>query len=54
MIEISKDKKSPTFTITKTDQEGYHRQLSVTRMELIEIYDQSASLLDELVKETLF
>lgn len=34
MIEINKDKKSPTWIITQTDNEGFHRQLAVTRQEM--------------------
>lgn len=37
MIDISKDKKSPTWIITKTDKEGFHSQLHVTKLELIEL-----------------
>ena len=37
MIEITKDKKSPTWIITKTDSEGFHHQLSVTIDELEEL-----------------
>ena len=37
MIEISKDGKSPTWIITKTDSEGYHRQLNVTKDEIKEL-----------------
>ena len=36
MVEINKDKKSDTW-ITKTDSEGFHRQLNVTSEELIEL-----------------
>lgn len=34
MIELNKDKKSPTWILTKTDSEGYHRQLNLTKEEL--------------------
>ena len=37
MVEISKDSKSQTLIITKTDNEGFHSQLHVTRKELIEL-----------------
>ena len=37
MISLSKDKKSPTWTLTRTDSEGYHRQLNLTADELDEI-----------------
>ena len=35
MIEITKDKKSPTWIITKTDNEGFHRQMN----ELVEQWE---------------
>lgn len=34
MISIAKDRKSATYIITKTDNEGYHRQMNVTEEEL--------------------
>ena len=37
MIEIKKDKKSPTWIVTKTDEEGFHTQINVTKMELIKL-----------------
>lgn len=37
MIEITKDGKSPTWIITKTDSEGYHRQMNVTKDEIKEL-----------------
>ena len=37
MISLSKDKKSPTWILTRTDSEGYHRQLNLTADELDEI-----------------
>jgi len=37
MIEIKKDKKSPTYVITRTDNEGFHHQLNVTPAELCEL-----------------
>ena len=39
MIELKKDKKSPTWIITTTDSDGFHRQINL-----------SASDLDELVR----
>ena len=41
MIEIKKDKKSPTWIVTKTDGEGFHHQLNVTRTELKELVRQA-------------
>ncbi len=37
MISLSKDKKSPTWILTRTDSEGFHRQLNLTADELDEI-----------------
>jgi hypothetical protein len=37
MIELTKDKKSSTWIITKTDNEGFHRQISLTNEELVEL-----------------
>ena len=34
MIELTKDKKSPTWILTKTDNEGFHRQVNLTSEEL--------------------
>lgn len=38
MIEISQDSKAPKyFTITRTDREGFHHQLTMTGEELQEL-----------------
>ena len=37
MVELAKDKKSPTWIITKTDNEGFHRQMNVTKDEMREL-----------------
>lgn len=38
MIEISQDRKAPKcFTITRTDREGFHHQLTLTGEELQEL-----------------
>jgi hypothetical protein len=37
MIELTKDRKSPTWIITTTDSEGFHRQLNVKPQELDEL-----------------
>ena len=34
MVEIKKDKNSPTWILTKTDNEGFHRQVNLTAEEL--------------------
>lgn len=39
MISLAKDKKSPTWIITKTDKEGYHTQINVTIDEPLELAD---------------
>lgn len=37
MVELVKDKKSPTYVLTKTDNEGFHRQLNLTVDDLIHL-----------------
>jgi hypothetical protein len=37
MIELKKDRMSRTWIITKTDNEGFHRQLNATAEELDEL-----------------
>ena len=38
MIEITQDKKAPKyFTITRTDREGFHHQMTLTGEELQEL-----------------
>lgn len=37
MINLTKDNKSPTYIITKTDKEGYSKQLNVTEEEMVEL-----------------
>ena len=34
MVEIRKDRKSPTWIVTKTDNEGFHRQINLTADEM--------------------
>ena len=34
MVELTKNKKSSTWILTKTDNEGFHRQVNLTREEL--------------------
>ena len=38
MIELKRDKKSPMWIVTRTDSEGFHSQLTLTREELLELY----------------
>ena len=37
MIELKKDKKSPTWVVTTTDSEGFHRQLNIQESDLDEL-----------------
>lgn len=37
MIDITKDRKSSTWIITKTDSEGFHLQMNVTKDEIKEL-----------------
>jgi hypothetical protein len=37
MVTIEKDKKSPTWIVTTTDSEGYHRQINLTWADIQEI-----------------
>lgn len=37
MVELKKDRMSRTWIITKTDIEGFHRQLNATAEELDEL-----------------
>lgn len=39
MIELSKDKKSETYIITRTDSEGFHHQLNITQSEMEKLRD---------------
>ena len=39
MIDLSPDRKSPSLIIITTeDSEGFHRQLSITRDEALQLY----------------
>lgn len=46
MIELTKDKKSDSFIITTTDNEGFHRQLTVSKDDTYVLYS--------LLHKTLF
>ena len=39
MVELTKDRKSPTWILTKTDNEGFHRQVNLTKEELDTLVD---------------
>lgn len=34
MIDVKKDTKSHTWTVTNTDSEGFHRTISITREDM--------------------
>ena len=37
MVELKKDRKGETYIITYTDAVGYHRQLNLTRDDLLHL-----------------
>ena len=37
MVELTKDSKGYTYIITHTDAEGYHRQMNLTRDDLLHL-----------------
>lgn len=37
MVDIKKDRKSPMWIVTKTDSEGFHRQLMLTEADMNEL-----------------
>ena len=40
MVDIKKDKKGPTWILTKTDKEGFHRQINLTEEEIVELLEK--------------
>ncbi len=38
MIDLKKDKKGPTYILTKIDKEGFHRQMNLTKGELKDLF----------------
>ena len=38
MVDLKRDGKSSMWIVTRTDAEGFHRQLTLTRDELLELY----------------
>lgn len=40
MVELTEDKKSGCLIITRTDSEGFHRQLTLTRQEMWDLNKQ--------------
>ena len=51
MVELHKDKKSPTWILTKTDSEGFHRQVNLTEDELNHLVEIWASVNPRQVNE---
>ena len=46
MIHIDRDSRNfDMFVLTKTDSEGFHRQLSLTRDEVSELYNACEEVL---------
>jgi hypothetical protein len=37
-VDLKKDGKSDMWIVTRTDSEGFHRQVTLTRDELLELY----------------
>lgn len=37
MVDIKKDRKTGHWTITRTDSEGFHRQLTLTEAEMDDV-----------------
>ena len=37
-VDLNKDGKSDMWIVTRTDSEGFHSQLTLTRDELLELY----------------
>lgn len=40
MIELTKDKKGVTWIVTKTDNQGFHHQMNLTKDELDDLTRQ--------------
>ena len=52
MIDIKKDSKSPTYIVTRTDNEGFHYQLHLTENELMDLAKYAIRVLNkEITKE---
>ena len=49
MVEIQKDKKSPTWILTKTDKEGFHHQLNLDFDEMLELNSQIARIVGKVL-----
>ena len=51
MIELAKDSKSGTWIITTTDREGFHRQLNVSRNDMLDLFELLGNILSDEAKE---
>jgi hypothetical protein len=40
MVTLTKDKKSPTWIVTTTDKEGFHRQLNMSEADMDYLCEQ--------------
>ncbi len=40
MVSIEKDKKGNTFIITRTDSEGFHKQINLTEQEMKDLFSE--------------
>lgn len=49
MIDVQKDKKSPTWILTKTDKEGFHKQLHLDFDEMLELNSQIARIVGKVL-----
>ena len=49
MIEVSKDKKSGMFIITRTDSEGFHKQMTVSEEELRNLVSRTHELVERML-----
>ena len=48
MIKLTKDRKSQTYLITLTDNEGFHRQLNMTWAEMVDLNKQIMLALEDV------
>lgn len=51
MIRIDKDRKGRTWIITRTDEEGYHRQINVTMEDMREMSKEIERILNYGMEE---
>ena len=50
MIKLTKDIKSQTYLITRTDNEGFHRQLNITGAEMVDLNKQIMLALEDVTE----